>query len=64
MIKTRLIKVKSIENEEIKMAMAMINIILTTVIMTIIIIIMMIMRFKIGNQIKIWKRWNRIKVLK
>ena len=53
MIKTRLIKVKSIENEEIIMAMAMINIILTTVIMTIIIIIMMIMRFKIGNQIKI-----------
>ena len=43
MIKTRLIKVKSIENEEM-------IIIITTVIMKII-IIMMIMR--IGNQIKI-----------
>ena len=45
MIKTRLIKVKSIENEEM-------IIIITTVIMKII-IIMMIMRIKIGNQIKI-----------
>ena len=64
MIKTRLTKVKSIKNEEIIMAMTMKNIIRTTVTMIMMIIIMMIMRFKIGNQIKIWKRWNRIKVLK
>ena len=49
--KTRLIKVKSIEDEEIIMAMA--KIIITTVRMKIIIIIMMIMRIKIGNQMKI-----------
>ena len=53
MIKTRLIKVKSIENEEIIMAMTMSKIIITTVIMKIIIIIMMIVKTKIGNQIKI-----------
>ena len=51
MIKTILIKVKSIENEEIIMAMAMAKII-PTVIMKII-IIMMIMRIKIGNRVKI-----------
>ena len=49
--KTRLIKVKSVEDEEIIMAMA--KIIITTVRMKIIIIIMMIMRIKIGNQMKI-----------
>ena len=53
MIKTRLIKVKSIENEEIitmAMAMAMTKIIITTVITKIItIIIMMIRRLKISN---------------
>ena len=54
MIKTRKIKVKGIENEEIIMAMTMTKIIITTkVIMKIIIIIMMIMRIKIGNHIKI-----------
>ena len=52
MIKTRLIKVKSIENEEIKMAMRTTNIIIT-VIMKIIITIMIIMRIKIGNHMKI-----------
>ena len=49
--KTRLIKVKSIEDEEIIMAVT--KIIITTVRMKIIIIIMMIMRIKIGNQMKI-----------
>ena len=48
--KTRLIKVKSIEDEEIIMAVTKI---ITTVRMKIIIIIMMIMRIKIGNQMKI-----------
>ena len=52
MIKTRLIKVKSIENEEIKMAMRTTNIIIT-VIMKIIITIMIIMRIKTGNHMKI-----------
>ena len=52
MIKTILIRVKSIENEEIIMAMAMAKIIIPTVIMKII-IIMMIMRIKIGNRVKI-----------
>ena len=47
MMKTRLIKVKSIENEKI-MAMRM-----TKIIIAKIIIIMMIMRIKIGNCIKI-----------
>ena len=49
--KTRLIKVKSIEDEEIIMAVT--KIIITTVRMKIIIIMMMIMRIKIGNQMKI-----------
>ena len=53
MIKARIIKVKSIENEEIIMAMTMTKIIITTVIMKIIIIIMMITGIKIGNRIKI-----------
>ena len=53
MIKTRIIKIKSIENEEIIMAMTMTKIIITTAIMKIIIIIMMIMRIKIGNGIKL-----------
>ena len=53
MIKTRLIKVKSIENEKIIMAITMTKIIITAVIMKIIIIIMMLMKIKIGNQIKI-----------
>ena len=53
MIKTRKIKVKSIENEEIIIAMAMAKIIITTVIMKIIIIIMKTMRIKIGNCLKI-----------
>ena len=52
MIKTRLIKVKSIGNEEIVMAMTMTKIIMTTVIMEIIMIIMMITRIKISNKIK------------
>ena len=53
MIKTKLIKVKSIENNEIIMAMTMAKTIIPTVIMKIIIIIMMIMRTKIDNQIKL-----------
>ena len=52
MIKTRLIKVKSIGNEEIVMAMTMTKIIMTIVIMKIIMIIMMITRIKISNKIK------------
>ena len=47
-----MIKFKGIENEEIMMAMTMTKIIITKVIMKIIIIIM-IMRNKIGIQIKI-----------
>ena len=53
MIKTRIIKVKSIENEEIIIAITMTKIIITTVIMKIIITIMMVMRRKIHNRIKI-----------
>ena len=54
MIKTRMIQVKSIENEEIIiMAITMTKIIITTGIMAAIIIIMMIMRIEIGNRIKI-----------
>ena len=49
MMKTRIIKVKSIENEEIIMAMTMTKPIITKII----IIIMMRMRIKIGNRIKI-----------
>ena len=44
MIKTRIKKVKIIENEDLIMAITMTNIIVTTVIMKTIIIIMMIMR--------------------
>ena len=47
MVKTRKIKVKSIENEEIIMTMT------KTIITKIIITIMMRMRIKIGNCIKI-----------
>ena len=49
MVKTRKIKVKSIENEEIIMAMTMTKTIITKIIIT----IMMRMRIKIGNRIKI-----------
>ena len=56
MIKTRIIKVNSIENGEIIMAITMMKII-TTVVM-IIIIITMIMRIQIGNFIKIQKYKN------
>ena len=49
MVKTRKIKVKSIENEEIIMPMTMIKKIITKITIT----IMMIMRIKIGNCIKI-----------
>ena len=52
MIKTRIIQIKSITNEEIIMAITMTKII-TTVILTIIIKIMLRMRIKIGNHIKI-----------
>ena len=45
MVKTRKIKVKSIENEEIIMAMKMTKIMVTKII----IIAMMRMRIKIGN---------------
>ena len=51
MVKIRLIKVKSIENKEIVMAMTMAKIIIAVIIK--IIIIMMIMRIKIDNQIKL-----------
>ena len=53
MIKTRIIKVKSIENEEIIMVITMIKIIIIALIMKIIIIILLIMRIKFGNRIKI-----------
>ena len=53
MIKTRILKVESIENEEIIIAITMTKIIITTVIMKIIITIMMVMRRKIYNRIKI-----------
>ena len=49
MVKNRKIKVKSIENEEIMMAMATIKTIITKTIIT----TMMRMRVKIGNSIKI-----------
>ena len=49
MVKSRKIKVKSIENEEIIMRMTMTK----TIITKIIIAIMMRMRIKIGNRIKI-----------
>ena len=49
MVKTRKIKVKNIENEEIIMAMTMTKTIITKIIIT----IMVRMRIKIGNRIKI-----------
>ena len=49
MIKTRKIKVKSVENEEIIMAMTMTK----TIITKIIILIIFIIRIKFGNPIKI-----------
>ena len=49
MVKTRKIKVKRIENEEIIMTMIMIKTIITQIIIT----IMMRMGIKIGNRIKI-----------
>ena len=49
MVKTRKMKVKSIENEEIIMIMTMTKAIITKIIIT----IMMRMRIKIGNRIKI-----------
>ena len=52
MIKTRKIKVKSIENEEIIMAMTMRK----AIIARIIILIIIIVRIKFGNPIKIKKR--------
>ena len=54
MIKTRIIKVKSIENVKIIMAITLTKIIIMK--NTVIIVIIMIMRIKIGNQIKISKR--------
>ena len=49
MVKSRKIKVKNIENEEIILVMKMTK----TVITKVLIIIMMKMRTKIGNRIKI-----------
>ena len=49
MIKPRKIKVKSIENGEIIIAMTISTTLITTVKTKIIIIIMVIMRIKIGN---------------
>ena len=51
MVKTRNIKVKSIENEEIIITMTKIK----TIITLIIIIAMMRMRKNIAGRIKIWK---------
>ena len=51
MIKTRIIKVKSIENVKIIMAITLTKMIIMK--NTVIIVIIMIMRIKIGNQIKI-----------
>ena len=51
MLQTGLIKVKSIENEEIIMIMT--KVMTTTVTMEIVIIIKMIMRIRFGNHIKI-----------
>ena len=50
MIKTTIIKVKSVENEEIIMVITRAKIVMTIVIMKIIIIMMII---RIGNRIKI-----------
>ena len=51
MLQTGLIKVKSIENEEIIMIMT--KVMTTTVTMEIIVLIKMIMRMRFGNHIKI-----------
>ena len=51
-MKTKIIKVKSIENEEVIIAITMTKIIITTVIMKIT-IIMIIMKRKIRNRIEI-----------
>ena len=48
MLKTRKIKVKSIENEEIMMTIRMTKKVITKIIIT----IMMRMKIKIGNRIK------------
>ena len=48
MVKTRKIKVKSIENEEIMMTVRMTKKVITKIIIT----IMMRMKIKIGNRIK------------
>ena len=48
MLKTRKIKVKSIENEEIMMTVRMTKKVITKIIVT----IMMRMKIKIGNRIK------------
>ena len=56
MIKTRTIKVKHIENEEIIMAVTMTKIIIITAVIISMIIIMMRMKIKIVNWIKILKR--------
>ena len=53
MLKTRIMKVKSIENQEMMMVITMKKIIIKTVIMTITKIIMMVIRIKIGNRINI-----------
>ena len=45
-------KIKSIENEEIIIAITMTKLMLTTVIIKIITIIMKTMRIKIGNRLK------------
>ena len=53
MIKTRIIKVKSIENEEMIIAVTITKIIITTVMMKVITITMKTMRIKIGNCLRI-----------
>ena len=53
MIKTRIIKVKSIENEEMIIAVTITKIIITTVIMKVITITMKTMRIKISNCLRI-----------
>ena len=58
MVKTRKIKVKSIENEEIIMAMTMTKTIITQIIIT----IMMKMRIKIGKNIKTLKQNKSVQV--
>ena len=51
MLKTRMIKVKSIENEEMIIAIAMTETIITAI-MKIISIILKTVRIKIGNRLK------------